>query len=263
MKGVKMLATKAGSPRVVHYDAIHHTNLLNGVKVNIGRSIEDSWEVIDTESEDRYHVQTICRQIAEEFFKNRGEEEYIPCDFQARPILSIELDSEFRRHALIEFASKTVVEQLPDLHAPRDELVGTLTNRLVEAFETSGMESEPCRLDLRRMREIRDEVFDREHRVEERKSSLSGRRRSVVPRASQVHVRSNASLQSARHRSDEDTECCCSPTVVAGVGLLSGLFVVVALFSKMFTDENDQGQRLNRVDKFALNTQVNSRGTIY
>ena len=259
-----MLATKVESPRVVHYDAIHHTNLLNGVKVNVGKSVEDSWEVIDTENEDRYHIQTICRQIADEFFKNRGVEEYIPCDFQARPILSIESDSEFRRHALIEFEAKTVVEQLPNLHAPRDELVGTLTSRLVEAFEKSGMESEYnfCRLDLGKMREIRDEVFGGDRRDEERKSSLSNRRRSVVPRASQVHVRSNVS-QAARRRSVDDPECCCSPTVVAGAGLLSGFFVMVALFSKMFADESEQGQRVSRVDKFTLSTQVNSRGTIY
>ncbi|WP_316356319.1 hypothetical protein [Candidatus Neptunichlamydia sp. REUL1] len=258
-----MLATKVESRDIVHHDAIHYTNLLNGVKVNVGKSVEDGWEVIDTESEDRYHIQTICRQIADEFFKNRGVEEYIPYDFQARPILSIESDSEFRRHALIEFAEKTVVEELPDLYAPRDELLGTLTSRLVEVFETSGMESGYCRLDLGKMREIRDEVFGGERRVKERKSIALRRDHHVIPLGSQVHARSNASLQGARRRSVDDPESCFSPTVVAGAGLLSGFFVVAALFNKMFADEKEQGQRVSRVDKFTLNTQVNSRGTIY
>ncbi len=252
-----MLATKqVESPRVVHYDAIHHTNLLNGVKVNVGKSVEDGWEVINTQNEDRYHIQTICRRIAEEFFQNKGVAKYMPCDFQMRPILSIELDNDFRMHALCEFAAKKIVEQLPPLHAPRDELVGSLTNRLVEAFESSGMESRHCKLSLGKMREIRDEVLGGKGRVEERKSSPPRRERP------QARVISDGSLRANRHRVD-DPECCCSPTVVAGAGLLSGLFVIVALFSKMFSDENEKGPRVTRVDKFTLNTQMNSRGTIY
>ena len=257
-KGLKMLATKVESPRVVHYDAIHHTNLLNGVKVNVGRAAERGWEVIHTESKDHYHIQTICRRIADEFFTHKEVEEFVPRDFQMRPILSIQLDREFRQHALLEFTSKNVVEQLPPLHDPRNELVGTLTDRLVEAFEKSGMESEYdfCSLDLKRMREIRDEVLGGKGRVEERKSSPPRRERP------QAHVISDGSLRANRHPVD-DPECCCSPTVVAGAGLLSGLFVIVALFSKMFSDENEKGQRVTRVDKFTLNTQMNSRGTIY
>lgn len=251
-----MLATKVESSCVVHYDAIHHTNLLNGVKVNVGKPVEDSWEMINVESEDRYHIQTICRRIADEFFKNKEVEEYIPCDFQMRPILSIESDSEFRRHALYEFAAKKVVEQLPPLHTPGDELVSSLTNRLVEAFESSGMESGHSRLSLGKMREIRDAVFAGGRRGEERKSSPPRRENH------QGHVIAGELLRASRHRVD-DPECCCSPTVVAGAGLLSGLFVIVALFSKMFSDENEKGQRVTRVDKFTLNTQMNSRGTIY
>ena len=78
----------------------------------------------------------------------------------------------------------------------------------------------------------------------------------------QGHVIAGELLRASRHRVD-DPECCCSPTVVAGAGLLSGLFVIVALFSKMFSDENEKGQIVTRVDKFTLNTQMNSRGTIY
>ena len=252
-----MLATKVESPRVVHYDAIHHTNLLNGVKVNVGRAAERGWEVIHTESDDRYHIQTICRRIADEFFTHKEVEEYVPCDFQMRPILSIELDRDFKAHALREFASKKVVEQLPPLHAPRDELVGNLADRLIEAFEESGMGAEQnlCRLNLKKMREIRDEVLGGKGRVEERKSSPPRRERH------QAHVISDGSLRA--NRRVDDPECCCSPTVVAGAGLLSGLFVIVALFSKMFSDENEKGPRVTRVDKLTLNTQMNSRGTIY
>lgn len=255
-KGLKMQLPKVDSPRVVHFDAIHHTNLLNGVKVNVGKAAEDGWEVIHTDSEDRYHIQTICRRIADDFFAHKEEEEYVPCDFQMRPILSIELDSDFRAHALHEFASKKVFEQEPPLHAPRHELVGSLTNRLVEAFESSGMREGHYRLNLEGMREIRSEVFGGGRRVEERKSSPS--RRDLHP----ARVILDRSPRASRHRV-EDPECCCSPTVVASAGLLSGLFVVVALFCKMFSDENEKGQRLSRVDKLGLNAQMNSRGTIY
>jgi len=249
-----MQSTKADSPRVVHFDAIHHTNLLNGVKVNVGKLAEDSWEVIHTKTDDRYHIRTICRRIADEFFMHKGEEDYVPFDFQMRPILSIELDTDFRTHALYEFAAKKVAEQEPPLLAPRDELVGSLTDRLIEAFESSGMEAvSQCSLDLSRMRDIRDQVFSGGKRGEERKSSPP---RTVYP------IVYDRSFQAGRRR-EEDSERCCSPTVIAGAGVLSGFFVLVALVSKLFSDDNEKGQRVTRVDKFALSSQMNSRGTIY
>ena len=58
-----MHLAKSESPRVVHLNAIHYTNLLSGVRVN-----HTNWMI--AESENRHHIQTICRQIAEEFFLN-------------------------------------------------------------------------------------------------------------------------------------------------------------------------------------------------
>lgn len=253
-KGLKMQSAKAESPRIVHYDAIHRTNLLNGVKVNVGKAAEDGWEVIHTKNEDRYHVRTICRRIADEFFMHKGEEDYVPCDFQMRHILSIELDRDFKTHALYEFSEKSVVEQLPPLFAPKSELVGSLTDRLIEAFESSGMaEFAHCSLDLAKMREIRDQVFSGEKRGEEQKSRTPTRTIHPIAR--------DRALQAGR-RHEDDSGRCCSPTVIAGAGMLSGFFVLVALFSKMFSDE-EKGQRVTRVDKLGLNTQMNSRGTIY
>lgn len=153
------------SPRVVHFDAIHHTNLLNGVRVNYGSGMGE-------ESDDRYHIQTICRQIAEEFFLNRESQDFVPCDFQRRPIQSIEVDLTFRDHALSEFLSRGIVEELPEVFPPRDALVGTLTDRLVEAFEESAMTSEQGFgiLKLTQIREIRDDVLFRGSREEQRTS---------------------------------------------------------------------------------------------
>jgi len=75
-KGLKVQSTKAGSPLVVHYDAIYHAYLQNGVRSNIGRATEDSWVVVRAENDDRYHIRTICRQVAYEFLggKRRVEE---------------------------------------------------------------------------------------------------------------------------------------------------------------------------------------------
>lgn len=51
--------------------------------------------------------------------------------------------------------------------------------------------------------------------------------------------------------------------VVTGAEILSGLFVIVTVFSKMFLDENKKVKRVTRVGKFRLSDKVNSRGTIY
>jgi len=54
-----MLATKVESPRVVHHDAIHHTNLLNRVKVNVVKSVEGGGEGINTENEKGQRVSRV------------------------------------------------------------------------------------------------------------------------------------------------------------------------------------------------------------
>ncbi len=248
-----MLPNQVESSYVSHYDAIHHTNLLHGVKVNVGKLTESGWKTIDIDKENEtyYHIRTICQKIAEEFFKNKKAKDFIPCDFQSRPILGIQLDGDFKKNALIEFASRQAAEEEeePPLSPSSDALVKTLTAKLIEAFEKSGMNDECCKLSLARMQEIRDEVFDKKERAKKMKPISFRRDYNVAPLAS--------------NRASDNPEGCCSPTVVATAGLLSGLFVVVSLFDKMFSNKNERGQRVTRVNNFGLNTQVNSRGTIY
>ena len=285
-----MQLVKAESPRIMLYDAIHETPLLNGVMVNVGKPDEDGWEVVNTENDDRYHIRTICRHIADEFFNHKDELDYVLVDFQMRPIFGIELDPDFKALALRE----NVVEEQPPLSVLKDKLVGTLTERLIVAYESSGINSGHFKLGLVKMQEIRNKVFDEERRIEEQKSSSPRRsfsesphltshftsRVSIFSISSSIDVLSISGVSSilfqedplsrsrsipgpSRRQNEGNQEDCCDPTTVAGAGLLSGLFVLVALVSSMFSDEKPKDQRVSRVDASVLRNQMKRGGKIY
>lgn len=227
------------SPRgVVHFDAIHHTNLIYGVKVNVGRKEEESgWVVVENENEDRFHIQTICRRIADEFFAHKEDVSYIPMDFANRPVLSIVTDKEFMTHALLEFEginkkraeegilleSARIQEQVPPVLttqlSPHDE-VNTLTLRLVEAFQESSTESEDGlgKLELARMRAIRDDVFKK---AEEKKSKFE------TPRKHTAIDKGNPLIGN-----DGDDSCGCEPKWIA----ISGAFAIGLLLLNLFRE---------------------------
>lgn len=246
------------SPReIVHFDAIHHTNLIYGVKVNVGRQeAEKDWVVVPNENEDRFHIQTICRRIADEFFAHKEDASYTPRDFANRPIHSIVTDREFMTHALLEFdginrkraeegvllESARIQEQVPPVLTTQlssHDVVNTLTLRLVEAFQESSTESADGlgKLELARMKAIRDDVFKKAEK--EKKSKFESSRKHTA-----ITIDNGNPLRGK----DEDDSCGCEPKWIA----ISGAFAIGLLLLNLFREpERDRcdEQKVSHIDE--------------
>ena len=231
------------SPRgVVHYDAIHHTNLMQGVKVNPGQHKEEGWEIIQTDNPDRYHICTICHQIAKSFFENRGEVDHIPLGFKREYILSIQSDGEFRQHAVIEFEHLKVQEEAPEFARSHHEEVNVLKDRLVAAFQESAIQTGNGRLEVAQMREIRNAVFSEFGRAE----------RGRAPRGA---PRQERPRQYNEPEFDERNGCGAGSIAFAAIVSI-GLFFFGAFSDMNKPHREDKEQRTTGVRKSDLSSNI-------